>query len=262
MNANQLNNVLRQHQKWLNETCRGKRADLCGENLRNARLSGAALSGADLSRVDLTGADLQGADLSGANLSRADLQGAVLAFANLRGADLSGADLRGAYLCDANLIGASLCGADLCGASLFGTDFTNAKLCRTDLRLVNIDANTKLDDETMSKFFPLCCPEVGAFIGWKKIRDDRIVKLLIPEDAQRSSAFGRKCRCSRAIVLEIERPDGMLEDKDYVGLSLYDFNFTYKVGETITPDSFDPDRKKECSYGIHFFLTKEEAVHY
>lgn len=68
MTGEQLNSILEQHKKWLNDEEGGIRADLHGANL-----SGANLSCADLSRVYLRDADLSGADLSYANLSGADL---------------------------------------------------------------------------------------------------------------------------------------------------------------------------------------------
>ena len=37
---------------------------------------------------------------------------------------------------------------------------------------------------------------------------------------------------------------------------------SYRVGETVTPDSWDEDRWEECASGIHFFITPEEAVDY
>ena len=39
-------------------------------------------------------------------------------------------------------------------------------------------------------------------------------------------------------------------------------NITYKVGETVLPDSFDEDRWNECSNGIHFFINKQDAIDY
>jgi hypothetical protein len=113
----------------------------------------------------------------------------------------------------------------------------------------------------------LKCPEEGSFIGFKKIflgNNSLLCKLEIPADAKRSSAFGRKCRCSKAKVLEIWGKDC---DGDYLvpisrGYSHHDYTFEYKVGETIYPDSFDDNRWDECSNGIHFFITKQEAIDY
>ena len=52
-------------------------------------------------------------------------------------------------------------------------------------------------------YTPMACPDEGEFTGWKKCKSDRIVKLKIPEDARRSSASRRKCRCDKAEVIEI-----------------------------------------------------------
>src|SRR6185437_601233 len=46
-------------------------------------------------------------------------------------------------------------------------------------------------------------PEEGAFIGFKKCQGGVIVKLLIPEDAKRSHGTERKCRASKAVVLDV-----------------------------------------------------------
>ena len=180
----------------------------------------------DGERANLSGADLFGANLSRANLSGADLSGAALFRTNLSGANLSGANLSGAYLSGANLSGAYLSGANLSGA-----------------------------------YSPLTCPEEGSFIGFKKCMDNLIVKLEIPEDALRSSATGRKCRCSKAKVLSITTIDGT-DRSDIVAFSKHDRMFVYKVGEIVSVDNFEPDRWKECAPGIHFFITRQEAVNY
>ena len=39
-----------------------------------------------------------------------------------------------------------------------------------------------------------------------------------------------------------------------------DNSIIYEVGEYTFPDSYDPDPRIECSNGIHFFLTKQEAI--
>ena len=177
---------------------------------------------ADLSDADLSGADLRGADLRGADLRYANLRGA-----NLKGANLRGANLRGANLKDANLSGADLSGADLEGAKIF---------------------------------IPIACPEEGSFIGYKKC-GKYIVKLRITETSKRCSSTSRKCRCSEAEVLSITNIDGTANYITSVS-SDYDPNFVYKVGEIVSVSDFDEDRWNECSTGIHFFITREEAVKY
>jgi hypothetical protein len=47
-----------------------------------------------------------------------------------------------------------------------------------------------------------------------------------------------------------------------VGRSLHNFDTVYRVGETVRPHQFDPDRWHECAGGIHFFITREEAADY
>ena len=172
------------------------------------------------------------ADLRGANLCDADLCGA-----DLRGADLCGADLRGANLCDADLRGANLCDADLRGAK-------------------NIDSITW---SIYTAFYPLQCPEKGAYIAYKKAHG-LIVELEIPADAMRSSATSRKCRASKARVVSITDVDGNPSGDSVV--SNYDSNFVYRVGETVEVPNFDTNRWNECAPGIHHFITRAEAAQY
>ena len=241
-----IKDILEKHKKWLNREDGGECADLCS----------ADLSGADLCDADLRGANLRDADLCNANLRCADLRDADLSGANLRYADLRYADLRGANLRGANLRDADLRGADLGDANLRYADLCNANLRYADLRGAKANEHTAM--------YHLACPEEGAFVGFKKCRsyegETVLVKLEIPEDAKRSSATTRKCRCSKAKVISIT---GILTGKEYdVSFSQHDKKFVYRVGETVVPDSFDEDRWNECSNGIHFFITKQEAIGY
>ena len=101
------------------------------------------------------------------------------------------------------------------------------------------------------------CPQEGSFIAWKKCADGVIAKLEIPADAERLTYIGsRKCRCSKALVVSLTAQDG----STFPAIEgLRDKSFVYKVGECAVPDSFDPDIRIECSHGIHFFITREEA---
>ena len=169
------------------------------------------------------------ADLSCTNLSGADLSGAGLSCTNLRGADLSDADLSCTNLSDANLSDANLSG-------------------------------------TKNLNFPIACPEEGSFIAFKKAYNvihngGCIIKLEIPNDALRCSATSRKCRCSKAKVISITNIDGTEANVD-AAYSGYDSEFEYRVGEIVKVDNFDTDRWHECAPGIHFFITRKEAVDY
>ena len=178
-------------------------------------------------------------------------------------ADLRDADLCGANLCGANLRDASLCGADLRGADLSGADLRNANLCSADLRGANL-SDAKNTDKIVwnahTAFYPLQCPETGSFIGYKKAAG-KIVMLEICADAKRSSATSRKCRCSKAKVLSITNLDGSESGLTEVR-SYYSKEFVYCVGETVEVPDFDENRWNECAPGIHFFITREEAVKY
>ena len=122
MEREELEKILEEHKEWIDGKG-GKRADLCGSNLR-----GADLSRASLSRANLRGSNLRGADLSEADLYGADLRGADLSGANLSGVNLSEANLRGTILREANLSGADLREAGLCRANLRGANLSEANL--------------------------------------------------------------------------------------------------------------------------------------
>ena len=145
---------------------------------------------------------------------------------------------------------ADLSGADLSKAYLSGADLRDAYLRDADLR----DAN--------DIYLPLACPEKGSFIGFKKLSNGKqIVELFIPTDAKRLSSTGRKCRCNKAKVISITNLDGS-NCKSNKAKSSYDQSFIYTVGEYVEVKNFDDNRWNECAPGIHFFITREEAVRY
>ena len=224
-------------------------------------LHDADLRYADLRDADLHGACLYDADLSDAYLGGANLSDAYLGGVNLHGADLGGANLRDANLSYANLSYANLSYANLRGADLSGVDLRYADLSHADLS----DAN----HVQLSIAKTSILPDEGDIIGWKKAWTDDtmppksvIVKLLIPSDAQRSNATGRKCRASTARVLDLQDKQGNSLPSDTTAYSGHDTDFTYKKGETVHVEDFDTNRWNECATGIHFFITRIEAVEY
>ena len=250
-NGRSLKEVLELHKNWLKDLENGEKADLSYEDLSYVDLSDSDLkyvileetnlSGANLSYADLESAYLEGADLSYADLIKADLTVANLTSANLSYSDLRSANLRGVNLKDANLKEVDLRGVNLTGANLINANLIGVK------------------DNHITSFFELQCPEKGSFIGYKKA-DNKIIELLITEDSKRSSATTRKCRCSKAKVLSITSIDGK-ENFEKVN-SDYDSNFIYEVGKIVEVKDFDEDRWQKCSTGIHFFITRNEAVMY
>ena len=220
----ELNKIIKNHQHYLNKDCDG------WEKMK------ADLSYMDLSYMNLSYTNLSYADLSYANLSHTDLLYA----------DLSYADLTHTYLDHADLTY-----ADLSYASLFYTYLFHANLFNTNLTDVCYDETTT--------FFQLQCPEKGSFIGYKK-SGDKIAELRIEEDSKRSSATTRKCRASKVTVLSITSLDGKEEFTMCENTGRYEF--TYEIGKTYEIEDFDENRWHECGKGIHFFLTRQEAVKY
>jgi len=248
MRFKELKEVLNKHRHWMMVNC---------DTWENLEID---LSHCDLSCLDLHNVNLSGANLCGANLSMANLQGADLQRVNLCGADLTGvilrqANLNGAKLCDALLFGANLYGANLCDADLDNADLLNARLNGANLYDVDLSCTKNIP------FIPIVCPDTGAFIGWKKCEHNLIVKLEIPEDAKRLSSTGRKCRCDKAKVLEIQNVNGE-KSATNKAFSHYDNDFVYEVGTIIIIPDFDENRWNECSTGIHFFVNRQEAVDY
>jgi len=173
----------------------------------------------------LNSANLNSANLNSANLSDANLICANLNSADLRGADLSGANLRCADLNSADLSGADLSGANLSGADLRGADLKDCK---------------GLEQQ--------CILPEGQIIGYKKLEDGSIAKLRIAASVKRINAYGsRECRAESAFVLS---STGSRAKRD---------GMPYPKRGKVTPDKYDPDPRVECSHGIHFFITEQEA---
>jgi hypothetical protein len=195
---------------------------------------------------------LDGLGGKAANLHGANLHGANLSGANLSGADLSGANLHRADLRDADLRGANLSGAILSGANLHRADLRDA-----DLRYANLSGAILRDADLRGAILPhYQIPQDGEITAWKVLNGGEICKLRVPSGAKRTASLvGRKCRAECAWVVSIER-DGVPLDN---ALSNHDHFFVYRCGEMVWPDSYDPDPRVECTNGIHFFRTREEA---
>ena len=136
---------------------------------------------------------------------------------------------------------ANLSGADLSGANLYGANLSGANLYEANLYEAN------LSGANLPVFKIL--PEEGGFIGWKKTTRG-VIKILIMEDSIRvSTLVGRKCRASK---IQVIGGDGV------GGTGPIHKGIWYNIGCIIETEC-DEDIRVECSKGIHFFLTKEEA---
>ena len=211
-------------------------------NLRDMELSDADLSGWDLSWVDFSLTSFHRVSFDHADMHRCAVENALFDDCSFRGTNFRQANLKGAAMRYDDLSG-----ADISGANLF-----SAVLEHANLDGIISDENTK--------FFRLYCPEKGAFLGYKKCFNNRLVQLLIPADAKRTSATMNSCRCSKAKVLSIKSFDYKEEYDE--AWSLVDENFVYRKGQWVEVPDFNEDRWMDSTTGIHFWLTREEAKAY
>lgn len=194
-------------------------------------------------------------DFENVNLRHISFRGTTFVNVNFDNASLIFCDFSGAVFINCKVHGDTTFAHSL----FYGTEFDSC----SGLNLLNKSKGLE---------FPLVCPEEGGFIGWKKAYfssknvnggidcESVIVKLFIPAEAKRSSATSRKCRCDMAKVLEITD----LDNTTYYthAHSGYDPTFEYFLDKEVSVNNFDPNRWNECSGGIHFFITREEAVNY
>ena len=241
-----LEEILERHKHWVKKDCKNWKSmymDLSHLDLHDVDLYGADLRYADLYKTDLCGTNLCYADLRNANLHDSFLIHAKLRHANLSNADLRNTKLFGADMYSVNLHRAILCdsdmeGANLCDADLQETQMEGAKLHNTILPISDkIRKGIKLNEP---------------MIGWKKCRNNILVKLEIPSGATVFSINNKECRTDKAKVLEI-----IGADRAY---SSYDKSFSYSVGDIIEVFDFNYyEYNVEGGKGIHFFKAREEA---
>ena len=215
------------------------------------------IDGTIFERTNLVRADFESATISNTSFKLTAANSAIFTHGSFYNVDFTDSYLQRALFNNVSMQS----GCKFKGALLDNTNFHDSQIDIEDLNKVGIPYTTI--------GLNMACPEEGAFVGWKYVRNNRdyyLIKLLIPEDAKRSSATTRKCRCDKAFVLDIV--DLFNEDIHYEkcenpnSITYTGKKTVYKVGETIYPDSWDEDRWVECSHGIHFFITKQEAINY
>lgn len=210
-----------------------------------------------LTELEFRGMDLTGFDLSNADLTLTSFQETALNDVNFRGGSVEnalfdGCPLHGADFQNANMRTASFRYCDMRRCNIKGADLFGAVL-----EFARLD---EMQSDESTKWFRLYCPEKGAFLGYKKCVNNRLVQLLIPADAKRTSATRPSCRCSRAKVLTIKSFN--FKENYEEAWSLVDENFVYRRGEWVEVENFNEDRWMDSTTGIHFWLTREEAKAY
>ena len=222
-----LEEILERHLHWLNRDCEN------WESMQ-ADLHDADLHDANMSYANLRGAYMRGADMSGTNMSYANLRGADMRCADMSGTNMRCADMRGTNMSYANMSYANMSGTNMSYANMSGTNMNG-----TNMRGV----------DRLRKGIKLSEP----IIGWKKCKNDVLVKLEIPRGAIVFSINNNKCRTDKAKVLEIIGSDRAYSNHKF---------FSYYVGDVIEIFNFNCEYNVECAKGIHFFKTREEAENY
>ena len=243
------------HEKWLNKKEDGKQLNLSKVICENLDISWSILTQAIFNNVDFI------------NCKFYDTQFIDVIFTQCL--------LQDSSYSESTIVNSFFKRCTLTNLRINNSYFDNNFFINTEIK--NIEPNTLniLNDQ-----IPIHCPEEGEFIGFKKAylrkvvvykQDDChnyydvlyhpiLIKLRIPSDAKRCSATSNKCRCNKAEVLEITDYTG---NNSYLkAYSNYDHNFEYEVGKFVEVKDFDDNRWNECSTGIHFFLTKNEAMMY
>ncbi len=211
-------------------------------HLQDYKLHNINMTGWDMSNVDVSLSSFLGSTLDGINFENSIIENALF----------DGCSMKGVNLKNANVTGSCFRSCDLRNANAEGTNFLRSVLELADM------SGMKINDQT--KWIRLHCPEKGPFLGYKKCMGDRLVQLLIPADAKRSSATGATCRCNKAKVLTIKSFD--YKEQYEEAWSLVDENFVYRVGQWVEVKDFNEDRWFDSTTGIHFWLTREEAKAY
>ena len=267
-------------------------AKMDGVNLHNSNLSEANLSYVDLNRafmmqVNLSKAIIDRAVFTGADITHSKLdeckgERAFFTFAcmwdcSIKNATLHDTSFMDSKVCDCDFTGSDLeescfAGADLDNAVFVNTNLKNTDFCyvsreywsdfkdsdMTGAILFGADMDNKRLEGVKGLHLPMFCPEEGTFIAWKKCREEKIVKLFIPEHAHRKAHSIDSCRASEAVVMEIYDKEGNTVNE---AVSLIDENFRYVKGETVLPEEKNPNCYGDVT-GIYFFLSRKDAVVY
>lgn len=202
--------------------------------------------------MDLTGEDLSHMDFSLSSFQNTLLDGVDFQDSIVENALFDGCSMRGANFKNARMVTASFRYCDMRECNIEGADLYGAVLEFARLEGIRSDENTK--------WFRMHCPETGAFLAYKKCVNDRMVQLLVPADAKRTSATLRSCRCNKAKVLTIKSFD--FKENFDEAWSLVDENFVYRKGEWVEVKDFNENRWQDSTTGIHFWMTRAEAEAY
>lgn len=202
--------------------------------------------------MDLTGMDLSQAEFLLCSFQNTVLNGVNFEDSSVENSLFDGCPLRGANFRRARMVTASFRYCDMRDCCIEDANLFGAVLEYANLEGIRSNEGTQ--------WFRLHCPETGPFLAYKKCVNDRLVQLLVPADAKRTSATLTSCRCNKAKVLTIKSFDYKKNFDE--AWSLVDENFVYRKGQWVEVKDFNEDRWQDSTTGIHFWMTREEARGY
>lgn len=265
----------------------------CENNTYRITVRKALTDNADLNGLLLVNVDLTGVDMSDLAICDAVFINCNLSYTKWERADILNTVFTNDKFTDTKFLTASIKESSFVQCNFLRTEFTGCEFyelvfvgCDNDCSKFRdnqgfdsitfddmfVDAFSHIVDT--DSYYPARCPSDGAFIGWKRVKYSQrygkdgkyaLIKLEIPEDAKRvsaSSLFDRRCRCSKAKVLEIRDVDTNESLNVVVNRNNEARKLRYAVGEIVYPDSFNDNRWDACSHGIHFFINKQDALEY
>ena len=202
-------------------------------------------------------------DLEGCDLTNITFRLCSFENYNLAGTDFSGSSISGTLFRECPMHACRFVNSDMTEAIFRDIDISDSDLRGADLYAAVLeDANLDgliVDEHT--KWYKQVPPETGSFIAWKCCSELRVVQLLVPAEARRVSATRETCRCDKAKVLSIKSIDETIS-YDWAQ-STVDPDFYYERGKWVEPaNGFEPDRWKDSSRGIHFFMEREQCIAY
>lgn len=199
--------------------------------------------------LDLTGAKFSGCNLTHVIFKNCDLTDALFINANLVGAEFYSCRVSCNIIC-------------MDGANLKVPTLLYDNQLRADCGFYDYSNNEIAYLERIERYV---YTEHQELVGYKIVESQDypskvlICELLIPSYAKRIVIENGKCRCDIAKVLRLYT----LRGEDFQGKAKpfiqRESKLRYEVGKNVCADSYDDCIYIECSGGIHFFMTEQEA---
>lgn len=249
------------------------RVNLSQAQMKESNFMDVDLTDAILDRVDMRASHLCHSILIRVHAEYANFDSCTMWDNNYTDAVIKKCSLKCSELCDGNFSSADLSGCDLYLADIDYARFKNANLTSVNLTWVRncywanfnganmehtITTNCSFSDEAIKDVkglhFNYACPEEGSFIAWMKSHDDKLVKIMVTENALRTGGYSYTCRASEVSILEIYDGENICDETT----GLLGDEKSYRKGDLIKAKEYDESLYHNGA-GIHFRLSKEEA---